>query len=151
MIALEYELTYRLRPVGPMPATEGSPYGARQYWEMADAELDGPRVNAKARYPGIDWFRPGSDGFGRPDVRVQFETDDGAVILLHYTGLVVATDAFNRAAETNGSTEFGDQIMRMAMTFETGAAGYSWLNQSLFVAEGRLRDGSIEYRVYRVT
>jgi hypothetical protein len=93
----------------------------------------------------------GLTGLGRPDVRVQFQTEDGATVLLHYTGLVQVTEAFNRAAETNGSTEFSDQTMRMTMTFDTGADRYAWLNRSLFVAEGRLNEGRVEYAVYRVT
>jgi hypothetical protein len=41
--------------------------------------------------------------------------------------------------------------MRMAMTFDTGAAKYAWLNQSLFVAQGRLIGASeLEYEIYRV-
>ena len=39
----------------------------------------------------------------------------------------------------------------MSMRFATGADQYRWLNESLFIAEGRLagRD-EIEYRIYRV-
>ena len=34
------------------------------------------------------------DGFWRPDVRAQFLTDDGVVVLMHYTGLVEQTSRF---------------------------------------------------------
>jgi hypothetical protein len=151
MIGLEFEMMYRLRPVGPMATTKGSPRGERQYWQMSDAELEGRRIHAKAPFVGGDWMEVGADGWGRPDVRVQFETDDGATVLLHYTGVVLATEAFNRAAETGGETGFEDQVMRMTMTFDSGSPRYAWLNQSLFIARGRLRDGLVEYEVYRVT
>jgi hypothetical protein len=150
MIGLEWEMTYRLRSVGPMETTVGSPWGAKQYWQMSDAELDGPRIRAHAPYVGGDWMNVGPDGLGRPNVRVQFCTDDGETVLLRYTGLVEATAAFNHAAETNGTTDFSDQMMRMTMTFETGAERYEWLNRSLFIAEGRLNSGMVEYAVYRV-
>jgi Protein of unknown function (DUF3237) len=92
------------------------------------------------------------DGFWRPDVRVPFQTDDGETVLMHYTGLVQQTDVFKQAAEANKSTEWGDQYMRLAMRFDTGAERYGWLNTSLFVAKGRLLGtGSIEYAVYRLT
>ena len=39
MIELVPEMIYRLRSVGPLNKTEGSPTGVRQYWEMADAAL----------------------------------------------------------------------------------------------------------------
>jgi hypothetical protein len=152
MAGLEFEMTYHLRVRGPMAATEGSPVGEHVYWEMSEGTLDGPRLKARIAMPGGDWFRPGADGFGRPDVRVQFLTDDDAVILLHYTGLVQMNDAFTRAAGTGNATLFEDHYMRMAMRFDTGTAKYAWLNQHLFVAEGRLTaKDRIEYRIYRVT
>ena len=36
-------------------------------------------------------------------------------------------------------------------TFDAGAANYQWLHRALFLAEGRLDRGWIEYQVYRVT
>lgn len=152
MPTLEHEMTLRLQTRGPLASTDGSPLGARQYWEMTEGELSGARIHAKIAMPGGDWYRSGADGFGRPDVRVQLVTDDGQVIMLAYTGLVEVTDRFRRAAESGGSTQFGDQYMRMAMFFDSGAPQYAWLTQHLFVAEGRIAGRSeIEYRVYRVT
>ena len=151
MIELRYEMTYRFRVRGPLPATDGSPRGARQYWEMTEGTLRGERIQARIAMPGGDWHVIGSDQFGRPDVRVQFVTDDGAVVLLHYTGLVERAPAFNEAADTGGGTEWDDQYMRMFMTFDTGAERYAWLNQHLFVARGRLAGpAEIEYEIYRV-
>jgi hypothetical protein len=119
---------------------------------MADGELTGPRIRARLAMPGDDCFRIGPDGFGRPDVRVAFTTDDGETVLLRYRGLVQMAEAFKRAAESGGTTRFEDHYMRMAMSFDTGAPKYTWLNQSLFVAEGRLSGPKeVEYRIYRVT
>jgi len=151
MLTLHYEMTYRFRIRGPLRSTDGSPLGARQYWEMTEGTLRGDRIDATIAMPGGDWNRVSSDRFGRPDVRVQFVTHDGAVILLHYTGLVERTDAFNSAAESGGETAWEDQYMRMFMTFDTGAPRYLWLNQSLFIAEGRLAGpAEIEYAIYRL-
>ena len=80
-------------------------------------------------------MRRSPDGFWRPDVRVQLATDDDAVVLLHYRGLVQQTDEFTRAASENRETTWTDQYMCMIMTFDTGAEKYAWLNQSLFLAE----------------
>ena len=116
MIALEYEMTYRLQTRGPLPRTEGSPKGVREYWEMASGTLVGERIRATVAMPGGDWFRPGDDGYGRPDVRVQLVTDDDEIVLLHYTGLVETTPAFLDAAAANGRTDWDDQYMIYRVT-----------------------------------
>ena len=118
---------------------------------MTEGTLRGNRIRATIAMPGGDWHIVGSDRFGRPDVRVQFLTEDGASVLLHYTGLVERTAIFNRAAESGGSTGFDDQYMRMFMTFDTGAEQYAWLNEHLFVARGWLAGpAEIEYEISRV-
>jgi hypothetical protein len=100
----------------------------------------------------MDWMQVGPDGFWRPDVRAQFVTDDDAVVLMHYTGLVQRTDKFMHAAETDQPTAWDDHYMRLALRFDTGAKRYAWLNTSLFIAAGRLLGtGHIEYAVHRVT
>lgn len=135
-----------------MGETQGSPRGDRQYWEMSEGTLERQGLRAHVAMPGGDWMTISSDRFGRPDVRVQLESDDGELILLHYTGLVERTDAFQTAAEANRATDSEDQYMRFAMTFDTGAERYRWLNESLFLAEGHiLGTNELEYRIYRVT
>ena len=152
MIGLEEVLTYRVTTTGPLETTEGSPWGARQYWEVSEATLSGERISATLAMPGGDWMAVSEDGFWRPDVRAQFRTDDGAVILMRYTGLVEQSDVFKGAATEDRETAWDDQYMRLAVTFETGDERYRWLNESLFVARGRLLGtGKIEYTLYRVT
>jgi hypothetical protein len=152
MIALEKEMIYRVRTAHPLDPTKGSPHGARQYWQVSEASLDGPRMKAKLAATGGDWMGVSDDGFWRPNVRAQFVTQDDAVVLMHYTGLVEQTDAFKKAAEADRETAFSDQYMRLALHFETGASSYAWLNKHLFVARGRLLGtGHIEYEVFRIT
>jgi hypothetical protein len=151
MPALRREMTYRLTIRGPLAPTAGSPRGERQYFEMAGGTLTGDRINARVAMPGGDWMRRSPDGFWRPDVRVQLMTDDDAVILLHYTGLVELTERFKAAAEKNQPTAWEDQYMRMVFDFDTGSEKYAWLNKSLFIARGRLIGTTeLEYEIYRV-
>jgi hypothetical protein len=121
---LTQEFFYRVKTTGPLKATKGSPVGERNYWIVSDAQIDGPRIKARIAAPGSDWMRVADDGFWRPDVRVPFQTDDVETVLMHYTGLVQQTDVFKQAAEANKSTEWGDQYMRLAMRFDTGAERY---------------------------
>lgn len=61
MMTLEHEMTYRLKTRGPLGTTDGSPIAARQYWEMSEATLIGPRIKAKLGMPGGDWMVYGLD------------------------------------------------------------------------------------------
>jgi hypothetical protein len=88
MIGLDEEMVYRVTTTNPLEPTAGSPRAIIQYWQVSEAELVGQRISAKLAATGVDWMRVSSDGFWRPDVRAQFVTADGAVVLMHYTGLV---------------------------------------------------------------
>ncbi len=152
MLRTEFAMTYRLEIDGPLASAQAAePGGTHQYWLMRHATLEGPGIAAETPMPGIDWFRPGAGRFGRPHVRLPFRTDDGAAILLEYSGVVEASERFNAAVEADMATEWGDQYMRMALFFETDAPRYRWLTESLFLARGRLRGAkALEYEVHRL-
>ena len=151
MISLEKEMTYRVKVRGPLSSTAGAPLGEMEYWEMAEAWLEGPRIKARSTMPGGDWMRVGADGLWRPDVRVQFTTDDGVTVLLHYSGLVKPNARFKQAATDGAATKFEDQYLRQVMRFDTGDRRYLWIAQEIYIAEGRLKGPSeLEYNVYRL-
>lgn len=152
MISLEYEMTYRETIDGPLPSTEGSPFGECLCWQIVAGTLVGPRMNAKIATSGTDWMRLGPDGVRRQDLRAQLVTDDGVTILLHYdTGLIRASETFLRALRDGEETAWADQYIRMVPEFIVGGEQYAWLNHSLLLAEGRLSGcHEIEYSVYRV-
>jgi hypothetical protein len=152
VMSLVPEFRYRVRTTTPLGPTDGSPHGRTQYWQVAEAELEGPRIRARLAAPGSDWMRMTPDGFWRPHVQAAFVTDTDDLILMSYTGLVEQTEAFVAAAEENRETAFADQYMRLVLTFDTGAPAYRWLTTGIFVAAGRLLGtGRIEYAVHRVT
>jgi hypothetical protein len=150
-LELEFAMTYVVRTSNPLDPTTNSPWGAKQYWQVSEATLDGPRIKARLAATGLDWMGVSDDGFWRPDVRAQFLTEDDAIVLMAYTGLVQQTSRFAEAAEADEPTEWNDQYMRLSIRFETAAPSYAWLNTSLFVARGRLLGtGHIEYQIFRV-
>ena len=150
--SLVHEMDYLVEARDPLAVTDGAPLGPRQYWHLAVATLRGPRISASLAAPGIDWLRVGDDGYWRPDCRLQFITDDDAVIFLEYTGLVEQTPLFVDAAGKGHETRWEDQYLRMHLTFDTGHPRYKWLTQNLFVARGRLLGtGRLSYEVFRLT
>ena len=70
---------------------------------------------------------------------------------MQYHGVLEMNEKMQSAMASAGSTEFADQYFRITPRFETGDERYGWLNQSVFVGEGRLYPGfGVEYRVDRV-
>ena len=62
-----------------------------------------------------------------------------------------AIAAFRAAVAEGNATQWDDQYMRMSLFFETTSPNYAWMNESLFLARGRLLGSTrIEYDVYRV-
>ena len=148
---LESAFHYTVKTEGPLEDVTGSADGDVQYWKVSEARLEGPHISASLAMPGSDWMRLGRDGFWRPDVRIAFIAHDDSTILLHYTGLVQQTETFKKAAETNHETTWADQYLRLQLHFTAGSEKYRWLEQSLFVARGRLLGtGRLEYEVFRV-
>jgi hypothetical protein len=127
-------------------------FGSRMFLEVTEGQVTGKRLNGRLLSGGGDWIVLGSDGWGQVDVRGQIGTNDGAFIYTHYTGLLELNDKVMTATTSGVGTDWGDQNFRTTPRFETGDERYRWLTTSLFVAEGRLKEGGgVEYQVYRIT
>lgn len=146
---LVHEMTYvsHLRP--PMPI--GGPFGQRIYYDVTHGDIEGPRIRGSWRSGG-DWLIVGDDGITRIDARGQLETDDGAFVYVQYHGVLEMNSTLRGALRAGAETSYDDQYYRITPRFETGAEQYAWLQQSVFVGQGRLvAGGAVEYRVFRVT
>lgn len=132
-----------------MPVGDGGA-GNRVVANVTGGRFEGPRLRGTVCDSGADWVLIDSAGFGRIDVRIVLATDDGANIYVSYQGLLEYNDATRQAFASGGSTDFGDAVLLTQLRFETGHPDYAWLNHTLGVAEGRLRPGAVEYRVFRL-
>ena len=61
-----------------------------------------------------------------------------------------------RAVTASAETEFADQSIRSHWMLETGDPRYAWVNQGVFVGQGRLLPAGpgqlgFEHRVYRMS
>lgn len=147
-LTYEFEFWASLKP--PVQVGEG-PLGNRVFFEVTGGEVSGERISGKVLTGGGDWLLAGADGVDRVDVRAQFETADGAFIYVQYLGFLETNEAVGQALQTGGGTDYGDHYFRTAPRLESGHERYAWVNRTLFVGEGRLREGGrVEYRVHRV-
>lgn len=148
---LKYECTYRAQIKQPQVVGAG-PLGLRMMFEVAGGIVEGEHVSGRILTGGGDWVLIGEDGWGRMDVRAQFETEDGAIMYTRYPGLIEMNESVQRAIAEGAETSFDDQYFRVQPRIECGDPRYLWVNQLLFVGEGRFRPGlELEYRLFRLT
>lgn len=147
---MQIDVASDMRDAGP-----DGPFGARFLLEIVGGEVTGERLSGAIASGGGDWMTLGRDGWGRLDVRFAMTTSDGATITYAGAGLFQFTETVVAALGSSGSTEYEDQYYRTTGRLETGDARYGWVNQALFVTEGRLSPRAtgrgIEARMLRVT
>jgi hypothetical protein len=118
----------------PISVSSG-PAGSRTIGEIIGARFEGDRLKASLKgRAAADWAFVEPSGRVLVDARLTVETDDGATILVTYSGRM--------NADSGG--------VHSAMYFETGDPRYEWLTRILAVAKGFFAGESLEYEVYEV-
>jgi hypothetical protein len=147
-LVYEFEYFARLKP--PVEVGAG-PLGTRVFFEVINGEVTGEGISGRLLTGGGDWLLVGPDGVGRLDVRAQIETNDNAVLYLTYEGVIEMNERVQTALAEGTETAYEDQYFRTTPRLETGDERYTWVNQTVFVGQGRIYPGfSVQYRVYRV-
>ena len=146
---LIYECTYKAELDAKRLIVGPGPLGVRVVSTVIGGWCKGERLSGTLSGAAGDWMLVGQDGFGRLDVRGQLVTQDGAVVLVTYSGLIEMNQKVKTAA--GGQTEFEDQYFRTLVRMESGAPNYAWVNTTLFVGRGRVAPGGVEYEIYRLT
>ena len=132
----------------PSDVVGNVPLGQRVIAEVTGGSFDGERIKGSVMTPGADWIVVSNDGIGHIDVRLTLKTDDGALIYMQYLGKLVFNDKVAEATEQGKDMQLGDTYFMTQPRFETGSADYAWLNSIVAVAEGRVIEGGVEYKVF---
>jgi Protein of unknown function (DUF3237) len=104
--------------------------------EVIGAVIDGERVKGTMKgNAAADWLRPSAEGYGTLDVKITYETHDGAIIHATYSGRL----------------QFDTMTVYAAPLFHTGDERYLWLNRIQAVAKGAFQpDGTLIYEMYEL-
>jgi hypothetical protein len=127
-----------------------TPYGTRRIYDVKGGSFEGPRLKGQVLPSGAVWLLVGPDGVGRLDVRATLQTDDGALIYTHYHGIIVLDETVAERLAEGGETQFGEAYFMTQPRYETGDSRYAWLNAAVCVAQGRVLQNAVEYRVFHV-
>jgi hypothetical protein len=133
-IPVEHLFTLRatLRPDASVLAD--APQGTRVVVTVTGGAFEGPKLRGTVDNSGGDWVTMRADRSIKLDVRVLLHTEDGADILVTYSGI---------------GTRGADGLdIRTAPLFETGDERYAWLNNVQAVGIGKGGTNEVTYDVY---
>ncbi|QKX62844.1 uncharacterized protein TRUGW13939_10009 [Talaromyces rugulosus] len=120
--------------------------------------VEGSGLKAQVLPGSGDWILtdPATD-VSHLDVRIQARTDNGHSLYVHYNGKLKANDKVNKVlsfASDAKSTDYGDQEWFATPIVETSDPNFKWVEESVFVAQGRFvveeSRSAVEYQIYRV-
>jgi Protein of unknown function (DUF3237) len=120
-----------------------SPLGELRIGYVSGGRFAGERLRGTVLPGGGNWSRGGrlaeDATLGTFDARAVWQTDDGALIYVTYTGRSVIPDAVRAkfaAPDGGASVDPSSYLLRIAMTFETAAPAYRWINGILALGIG---------------
>ncbi len=104
--------------------------------EVTGAVIEGERVKGTMLgHAAADWLKVSPEGYGTLDVKITYQTDDGAIIHATYSGRL----------------QFDTMAVYAAPLFHTGDERYLWLNRIQAVARGTFQpDGTLVYEMYEL-
>ncbi len=136
------------------PLNIGSTYaGNRMIFDVESGFFSGDTMNGTLKSSGGDWLILHPDGSLSLDVRVCLETDDNALIYMHYKGRWVVPDHLKQQVFSTDSCEQVDKdeyYLRTLIMFETSDKRYKWLNDLVAVSQGYRTPVGISYNVMAV-
>jgi hypothetical protein len=116
-----------------------TPSGMRTIIEVETAKLEGERLSGTMKgAAGADWATISPDLTCTLDVRMTFETHDGALVFVTYSGRIDLSQGPGQAP------------IYTAPLFETGDDRYAWLNKVQAVAKGTLDGATLTYEIAEV-
>ena len=125
--------------------------GLRVTIYITGGDFTGPRLRGKVRPVGGDWGVMRPDGVFVIDVRSTFETQDGALLYVTYSGLIDAgRDGYERLQRGEIATD--GTPFRTTPRFQTGHPAYEWANRIVCVGMGELHMSvpEVRYDVYAI-
>ena len=155
-LATRHLCTVEFEVGGGIIGIGASPFGDHRLGYISGGCFFGPRINGIVLPGGGNWSRSGRLGgdasVGTFDARAVWQTDDGDLIYLSYTGRNIIPDDV-RATFAHPAVPDADPsryYLRIAPVFETASAKYAWLNGVLAVGVGERTDFGVRHVIHEV-
>jgi hypothetical protein len=123
----------------------------RRVIPIADGEVFGPRLRGRLLPGGADYQVMRSDSITDLEARYVIRTEDGHLIYVENTGIRYGPPDLIERLRRGEPVDPSLIYFRSTPRFETAAAEYQWLMQSLFICSGARFPDRVELRFFRVT
>ncbi len=156
VLASRYLCTVEFEVGGGIVALGTSPFGDHRLGYISGGRFFGPRINGVVLPGGGNWSRGGRLGerasVGTFDARAVWQTDDGDLVYLSYTGRSLIPDDV-RASFADPDQPDADPsryYLRIAPVFETASVRYAWLNGLLAVGVGERTAFGVRHVIHEI-
>lgn len=108
--------------------------GRRSNYPILGGHFEGPAIRGQVLAGGADFYRQRADGVGELDARYSLQTDQGELINIHNTGLLLLSEQ-GRALEAQGHWPLDPMHYRCTCTprFQVPLGRLAWLSQGTFI------------------
>ena len=111
--------------------------GHRRIIRLDGGTVTGPEINGKLLTgASADWQIVLPDGTALIDIRYTLQTDGGALLYVQSRGVRVGRG--------------DDIVLRTSTQIETAARDLDWMNKSVFISVGSVRQGNVIWEIYLV-
>lgn len=156
LLATRHLCTVEFEVGGGLIAIGASPFGDQRLGYVTGGRFFGQRINGIVLPGGGNWSRSGrlgsSASVGTFDARAVWQTDDGDLIYLSYTGRNIIPDDVRAAFGDPAAPDVDPSryYLRIAPVFETASAKYAWLNGVLAVGVGERTDFGVRHAIHEI-
>ena len=133
-----------MQPIG------ATPNGNRRVGLVAGGTFAGAKLSGTVLPGGADWIIGRPDGSTTLDVRIVLETDDGAAIGMTYKGMRHGPEDVMAKVNSGQFVDPSLYYFRTAVSFETAAPKYDWLNRIVAIGTGSRPPEGPVYEIFEV-
>lgn len=133
----------------PLVVSDG-PVGARRIVYARRGTFSGARLRGDLLPGGGDWVLQRRDGIAELDIRFVLRTDDEQLVYVTCDGIFDISPENRERIRTGSEVDPSEYYFRTAVTFETGAEKYRWLNRLLAVGVGKRTTAGMVTEVFSI-
>ncbi|MGB7339082.1 MAG: DUF3237 domain-containing protein [Phototrophicaceae bacterium] len=153
MMELKHELLYEAHFDLVDRQMVGTPNGLRVIVLVGGGWIRSPKFGEGQVLPGAgDWLRVRNDGVSEIDVRATIKLDDDNLCFITYGGVShIAPDVYQRILKGE-DIDPSAYYFRVTPRFQTASEKYSWLNNVICVASGKIAPygAAIQYTGFEI-